>query len=114
MIEQSNNTIILKLSDVNKTIEYLREITDKLIDYFDDMLDDFEDLVNQNNDYSTYKNEEKELVHKSLLMAQTIKNLISVPLMDEDGEIAAEVRRVRRRSEKALKNIIETDKKFGY
>lgn len=114
MIEQSNNTIILKLSDVNKTIEYLREITDKLIDYFDDMLDDFEDLVNQNNDYNTYKNEEKELVHKSLLMAQTIKNLISVPLMDEDGEIAAEVRRVRRRSEKTLKNIIKTDKKFGY
>lgn len=44
-------------------------------------------------------------------MAQSIKNLINVPLMDEKGEIEIEARETMRKAERMLEKIIEIDEK---
>lgn len=85
---------------------------EKLLDYFSDILDEMDDLVSKNNDYRSYSYKEKELVHRSLLMVQTIKNMISIPLLDENGAISIEAKKVRRKSEKMLRKIMELDEKY--
>lgn len=76
------------------------------------MINNLDALVDKNDNYKAYDEKEKTLVHHSLLMAQSIKNLISVPLMDEKGEIEIEARKTRRKAERMLEKIIEIDEKY--
>lgn len=113
-IEESNNTAMLQLEKVVRLIMSLEETLDDLADYFDDMTDKLRKIVMKNDNYAEYSDKNKEFVHKTLLMAQTIKNLINVPLMDENGEIEKEARKVRVKSEKMLTEMIKADIKFGF
>ncbi|MDU5326686.1 MAG: hypothetical protein E6133_08995, partial [Campylobacter ureolyticus] len=111
-IEESNKTIILQLEKVSKLSDRLKNTIEKLVFYFNTMIKNLDALVTKNDNYKTYDEKEKTLVHHSLLMAQSIKNLISVPLMDEKGEIEIEARKTRRKAERMLEKIIEIDEKY--
>lgn len=111
-IEESNKTIILQLEKVSKLSDRLKNTIEKLVFYFNTMINNLDALVTKNDNYKTYDEKEKTLVHHSLLMAQSIKNLISVPLMDEKGEIEIEARKTRRKAERMLEKIIEIDEKY--
>ncbi|MCZ6156424.1 hypothetical protein O6B72_06295 [Campylobacter ureolyticus] len=111
-IEESNKTIILQLEKVSKLTDRLKNTIEKLVFYFNTMINNLDALVDKNDNYKAYDEKEKTLVHHSLLMAQSIKNLISVPLMDEKGEIEIEARKTRRKAERMLEKIIEIDEKY--
>ena len=112
-IEESNKTIILQLEKVSKLTDRLKNTIEKLVFYFNTMVNNLDALVDKNDNYKTYDEKEKTLVHHSLLMAQSIKNLINVPLMDEKGEIEEiEARKTRRKAERMLEKIIEIDEKY--
>ncbi|WP_304341785.1 hypothetical protein [Campylobacter ureolyticus] len=111
-IEESNKTIILQLEKVSMLSDRLKNTIEKLVFYFNTMINNLDALVAKNDNYKTYDEKEKTLVHHSLLMAQSIKNLISVPLMDEKGEIEIEARKTRRKAERMLEEIIEIDEKY--
>ncbi len=111
-IEKSNKTIILQLEKVSRLSDRLKNTIEKLVFYFNTMINNLDALVDKNDNYKAYDEKEKTLVHHSLLMAQSIKNLISVPLMDEKGEIEIEARKTRRKAERMLEKIIEIDEKY--
>lgn len=111
-IEESNKTIILQLEEVSRISDRLKNTIEKLVFYFNTMINNLDALVGKNDNYKAYDEKEKTLVHHSLLMAQSIKNLISVPLMDEKGEIEKEARKTRKKAERMLKKIIEIDEKY--
>ena len=71
-----------------------------------------ENLVNENNDASLYSQAQQAIVENALYMAQTIKNLLSVALMDENGEITKEIRAARMKADRALKKMADIDAKY--
>ncbi|CZE49110.1 hypothetical protein [Campylobacter geochelonis] len=105
VLKESNNTIILSLKKISKLIDSIRDTIKNTVDVFNMFNPSFIRLVNRNIDYATYDNSEKELVHKMLLLAQTIKNIIVIPLLDEEGEIDKKCIVVNFKTKKILSKI---------
>lgn len=112
-IRESNNAIINKLTLISKSIDSLRECINLLIaDYLYKFNKSLAKLVEQNNDYSTYNKEEKELVHISLNTAQTVKNLIIAPVLDEKGELLKSVDDVIQKGYDLLEKLAKIENKY--
>ena len=112
-IEESNKTVILQLQSVSNTIKSVMNTLSKLTGFFNDpLLKNLENLVNENNDASLYSQAQRAVVENALYMAQTIKNLLSVALMDENGEITKEIREARMKADRMLKKMASIDAKY--
>lgn len=112
-IRESNNAIINKLTLISKSINSLRKCINLLIaDYLYKFNKSLAKLVEQNNDYSTYSKEEKELVHISLNTAQTVKNLIIAPVLDEKGELLKSVDDVIQTGYDLLEKLAKIENKY--
>ncbi len=112
-IEESNKTVVLQLQSVSNTIKSVTNTLSKLAVFFNDpLLKNLENLVNENNDASLYSQAQQAIVENALYMAQTINNLLSVALMDENGEITKEIRAARMKADRALKKMVSIDAKY--
>lgn len=113
-IKNTNDTVILKLSSIDKLIEVLSDTIKKLNDnYLKPLNEKLEYLVSHNNDYEKFSQNEKELAHITLNVAMSIKNLISIAVLNENGEITDEIRATKLKAVKLLNKISEIDKKFS-
>ncbi|WP_169975591.1 MULTISPECIES: hypothetical protein [unclassified Campylobacter] len=113
-IAEANQTAILELShvkDVANTVKItLSELSEK---YFSKFLSELENIVSINNNYASYSKEDQRLVHNTVLLAQSIKNLISVPLLEENGKISVAIRKTKRKAEKLLKQLKDINEKYN-
>ncbi|QCD44203.1 hypothetical protein [Campylobacter mucosalis] len=112
-IKETNDTAILELNHITEISDKVKSSLSKIaFDYFEPILDDFMALVNKNNDFATYSQSQKEIVHKNVILAQSVKNLISVALLDENGKLTAQIRRAKRKGEKFLQKLTEVENKY--
>ena len=64
-------------------------------------------LVSVNTDWRTYKRSEKELVGRSVSLAMTAKNVAEAHLLEEDGSIKQEIRKVLKNANAVLRELDE-------
>ncbi|WP_350563286.1 hypothetical protein, partial [Psychrobacter sp. CAL346-MNA-CIBAN-0220] len=62
----------------------------RLNTFFNPMLKEFCGLVARNIDYSSYTENEKKLVFKVAATAKSIKNLLEVVIINEDGSLTSQ------------------------
>jgi hypothetical protein len=89
------------VEEINTRVTEFINILNPLNNEFENYIDSLEDIVDNSDDYSTYSEEDKKVVMVTVSIAQTVKNICDVPIIDENGEIT-------RKSKRALK----TAKKF--
>ena len=89
------------VEEINTRVTEFINILHPLNNEFENYIDSLEDIVDNSDDYSTYSEEDKKVVMVTVSIAQTVKNICDVPIIDENGEIT-------RKSKRALK----TAKKF--
>lgn len=65
------------------------------------------DIIDRSVDYRTYSNEEKQLVHITASLAQTVKNVCDAPIIDEDGEVTKKSKEVLEKAKEITKKIQE-------
>lgn len=112
-IAEANKASINELNFVKRNADTLSEMLKNLTyDFFAQLLDDLKLLVKSKVDYRKYDVDEKELVHKNLLVAKTIKNIIVTPLLEENGKMADEIREVKMSAKKLLRELKKIDEKY--
>ena len=112
-IKAINDTIILKLDTIVKMSNAVRQAIQTLNDLtFKSLLREFELFLIEKSDYNHFSKDEKEFVNKILNVAQTIKNLLFVPILTEDGEIDKKVQSVLKCGEELIGKLAKIDEKY--
>ncbi|WP_350586662.1 hypothetical protein [Pseudoalteromonas sp. RB2-MNA-CIBAN-0110] len=70
--------------------EEINDVLLRLNTFFNPMLKEFCGLVARNIDYSSYTENEKKLVFKVAATAKSIKNLLEVVIINEDGSLTSQ------------------------
>ncbi len=114
----SNLTKARVLVEEIKTAEVIvREIKERLLEFInilkplqkelENYIDKLELIIDRNNNYATYSENEKQNVMICVSIAQTIKNICDVPIIDEEGEITKKSKRVLRRAKDFVSKLEE-------
>ena len=77
-------------------------------DHLDEALPQLKRLVSTNDDYGTYNDQQKRLVWRTVLVAETAHRVAEAPLFDKDGRVTKEIRRALKKAKdflKAMKNM---------
>ena len=90
-----------KTKEVDRT---LRKLGD---DFLAPDLEFLHDLVEDETDYRRYSLADKERVCRVASVAVTTKNLLEVPLLDEEGAITREIRQTLRRTKDVMSRLRE-------
>jgi methylthioribose-1-phosphate isomerase len=73
-----------------KRVEEIDEVLQEIESPFFDAVDDLRDIVSDETDYQNYSKKDKQKVMHSAAFAKTIKNILEVPVFDEDGIVTKE------------------------
>lgn len=112
-IKAINDTIILKLDTIVKISNAVRQTIQTLNNLaFKSLLIELELFLIKKSDYNHFSKDEKEFVNKILNVAQTIKNLLVVPILTEDGEIDKKVQSVLKCGEELIGKLAKIDEKY--
>ena len=89
------NTIYIVLNGIIKKTDEFIKILDKLNQYLLDYNDILKYIIkNVGNDYRLYHKQLKQDVMIALSVAQTIKNICDTPIIDENGKITKQSKKV--------------------
>lgn len=88
------------VEEINTRVTEFINILEPLNTEFENFIDKLENIVDNSDDYSVYSDEDKKVVMVTVSIAQTVKNICDVPIIDENGEIT-------RKSKRALKTAKE-------
>ncbi len=72
---------------IHRRFEEINDVLLRLNNFFTPMLKEFCALVERNIDYSSYADNDKKLVFKVAATAKSIKNLLEVVIINEDGSL---------------------------
>jgi len=75
---------------IHRRFEEINDVLFRLNHFFTPMLKEFCDLVERNIDYSSYADNDKKLVFKVAATAKSIKNLLEVVIINEDGSLTGQ------------------------
>ena len=76
--------------DIHRRFEEINDVLLRLNTFFNSMLKEFCGLVARNIDYSSYTENEKKLVFKVAATAKSMKNLLEVVIINEDGSLTSQ------------------------
>lgn len=82
-------TAIVAVDGVKKAFEEIQVVLKALQDRFKPMLADFESLVKSSSDYASWSEADQKGVYMTATLATTIKNLLEVKLLEEQGVLSA-------------------------
>ena len=88
------------VEEINTRVTEFINILEPLNTEFENFIDKLENIVDNSDDYSVYSDEDKKVVMVTVSIAQTVKNICDVPIIDENGKIT-------RKSKRALKTAKE-------
>ncbi|CAA6815818.1 MAG: Unknown protein [uncultured Campylobacterales bacterium] len=106
LVEEMEN-IKEEFKRINLRTEECLNTLKVLSNKFEDYLDRLENIADNSNNYSSYSEENKKIVLVTVSIAQTIKNICDVSLLDEDGVITRKSSRVLKRIKKFIKELEE-------
>ncbi|WKD24218.1 hypothetical protein NDQ71_03730 [Pseudoalteromonas sp. KG3] len=75
---------------IHRRFEEVNDVLLRLNNFFTPMLKEFCALVERNIDYSSYADNDKKLVFKVAATAKSIKNLLEVVIINEDGSLTSQ------------------------
>ena len=99
------NIIIVVLSGINNRVHEIINILNKLLNILKSMLIGVETLIHKSNDYRSYNQNEKELIVATATFAKTIKNICDTPILDKDGKVTKESKKILLESQKVIEQI---------
>lgn len=114
-IKAINDTVILKLKEIVKMSNAVRQTIQTLNNLvFKSLLIELELFLikKSDRDYNHFSKDEKEFANKILNVAQTIKNLLVVPILTKDGEIDKKVQSVLKCGEELIEKLAKIDEKY--
>ena len=114
-IKAINDTAILKLKEIVKMSNAVRQTIQTLNNLvFKSLLIELELFLikKSDHDYNHFSKDEKEFANKILNVAQTIKNLLVVPILTKDGEIDKKVQSVLKCGEELIGKLAKIDEKY--
>ena len=85
-----------------------RDVLRKLRVLLDDDMPALQCLVQNNDDYGTYGQRDKELVARVVSLAVTAKNVAETPLLEEDGAVTKTIEEELRKTWRFLKQLKAT------
>lgn len=95
------------VSEIKTRVTEFINILKPLNDDFEDLIDKLEDIVDKSNDYSTYNEFDKKIVLITISVAQTIKNICDVAIIDENGEITRKSKRALKKAKTFIEKLEE-------
>lgn len=114
-IKAINDTVILKLKEIVKMSNAVRQTIQTLNNLaFKSLLIELELFLikKSDHDYNHFSKDEREFANKILNVAQTIKNLLVVPILTKDGEIDKKVQSVLKCGEELIGKLAKIDEKY--
>lgn len=93
-------TAKIVVEEINTRVTEFINILEPLNTEFENFIDKLENIVDNSDDYLIYSDEDKKVVMVTVSIAQTVKNICDVPIIDENGKIT-------RKSKRALKTAKE-------
>ncbi len=95
------------LYGINKRTNEFIDILVPLNIVFKDYIYAMKQIVKQSNDYSTYAQKDKETIMIVASIAQTIKNVCDVPIIDEKGAVSKKSKEVMVTASEFMEKIIK-------
>jgi len=83
-------TAVVATKAIRTRFKEMIEVIESLSQVFREHLDKLFLLVNENTDYRTYSEEEKHLTYRTMQLAVSVKNLLTVSILLEDGSVNPE------------------------
>ncbi len=90
---------------ITKRFSEIHGVLERLNSPFQPLLSEFQKLVEREQSYRKYSIKEKQLVKKTLDFAVTIKKVMETPLIDKNGVITQESRKILEDGKKFLSEI---------
>lgn len=90
---------------IGKRFNEVDQVLERLNNRFAEGLTGFAELVNSNDNYATYSEDEKSSVYMISALAKTMKNILDAQLLDEDGTLTANSRKVVNEGQEVLAKI---------
>lgn len=76
-------------------------------------LEPLEVLVENEQDYNRFNNPQKDFAHIALNTAATLKNLLFMPVLTQQGKISQEIATAKELYNNLVRGIEEIDKKYS-
>lgn len=95
------------VEEINTRITEFINVLEPLNNEFENYIDSLEDIVDKSVNYSTYSEEDKKVVMLTVSIAQTVKNICDVPIIDENGEITRKSKRALKKAKNFVSKLEE-------
>ena len=102
--EMKSATVVT--SGIQRRFYEINTILNALNQRFEPLLQSLSNLVNYSNDYKTYSDADKKGVFLAASVAKTIKQIMEAPLMDKNGSLTTDSRKVIELGENTFQKMI--------
>jgi hypothetical protein len=101
-VEEMESAVVAT-NGIRRRFKEIDSVLTKLNNQFEYDLNSFVELVNDNYDYSSYSDSEKEEVFKVASYAKTLKNILDTQVIDTDGSLTSKSRRAVKQGNRLLR-----------